>query len=45
MSSGIRAVPCGQADRHDEAVTFCNYANSPKNQSLLPDVLQAHKDY
>jgi hypothetical protein len=32
LSSGSQVVPCGWADRHDEANshTFCNFANMPK---------------
>jgi len=28
-SIGRRVVPCGQTDRHEEAVTFCKFANAP----------------
>jgi hypothetical protein len=28
-SSGSRVVACGRKDRHDEAVTFRNFANAP----------------
>jgi hypothetical protein len=31
-SIGSQVVPCGQTDRHDEAiVAFRNFANEPKN--------------
>jgi hypothetical protein len=31
-SSGIRVVPCGQTDRHEEAVIVSlNFSNAPKN--------------
>jgi len=32
LSSGSRAIPCGQTDRHVEAnIAFRNFANAPKN--------------
>jgi len=34
-SGGSRAVPYGQTDTHDEAVSFRNFANAPKNDTSV----------
>jgi hypothetical protein len=33
-SSGIRVVPCGRTDRHDEADAFHNFAIAPEEREV-----------
>jgi hypothetical protein len=42
-SSGSRVDPCGQTDRHDEAVTCRNFAKAPVN-GVRVDCIQRAED-
>jgi hypothetical protein len=42
-SSSSQVVLCGQTDRHDEAVTFHNFANTPKNPKFCKITTQSEQ--